>query len=185
MAAAGAPTHNMYASDIDPQFWEMSYDLYLDQGRMKARFILADILNPPLEMKKLRGQLDVVVALHFFHLFTWDGQVKALKEVVLLSKPGTLLVGCQIGTTRPVGIKANVGSSGMTGAGSSNPFFHSLETFKELWLSVEQETNTQWNVDCSMLELAEFGMEKEDYQWMGPYARGLRFAATRKASSYL
>ena len=45
MAADGAPTQNMYSSDIVPEFWSLSFDLYRDGGSMKARFLEANILD--------------------------------------------------------------------------------------------------------------------------------------------
>ena len=83
----GAPSENTYASDVKKDFWDWGYHLFLDKETLKTCFFEADIFNAESELKQLDGKIDVVNAASFFHLFDWDGQVKAAKRVVQLLKP--------------------------------------------------------------------------------------------------
>ena len=97
MAADGVPTDKMYSSDIAPELWDISYDLYRDADRMKARFVSADILDSASPLMELRGKMDILIANLVFHLFDWERQVAAGKNMVALSRLGTLLIGRHIG----------------------------------------------------------------------------------------
>ena len=180
MAADGAPTANMYASDIVPTLWDLSYDLFRDTDRMKARFIPADILDPASPLMELRGKMDILVVSLIFHLFDWEGQVKAGNNMVALSRPGTLLIGRQIGNSIGMAIPITTTASGeVGGVGSHTRFFHNPETWQEMWRRIQRETGTEWEVESSLHLLKEWGGQDEDYAWMGPHARGLEFMVRR------
>lgn len=49
----------------------------------------------------LSGKMDLVIACQFFHLFGWEGQKTAVKQVVECSKVGTAVLGFQIGSVEP------------------------------------------------------------------------------------
>ncbi|KAK3173825.1 hypothetical protein OEA41_007157 [Lepraria neglecta] len=180
MAADGAPTEKMYSSDIIPEFWDISYDLYRDAGHMKARFIPADVLDPASPLVELQGKLDILLANQVFHLFDWERQVEAGKNMVALSRLGTWLVGYQIGSSvgRAVPVRTTTGGEA-GGAGSKTKFFHTPETWREMWRQVQRETGTEWEVESSLRPLKEWGLEDEDSAWMGPAARGFEFIVRR------
>ena len=184
LAADGAPTERMYASDIIPEFWDLSYDLYRDASHMKARFISADILDPASPLNELRGKMDIILANQVFHLFDWEQQVAAGKNMVALSRAGTWLLGYQIGSSvgRAVPNRTKTGGKAGTTGGTSK-FYHTPETWQELWRQIERETGTEWVVEGSIRELREWGWEDEDFVWMGPAARGLEFFARRVDAS--
>ena len=177
LAADGAPTDKMYASDIVPQLWDISYDLYRDVGFMKARFILADVLDSISPSNELRGKMDIILVNQVFHLFDWEGQVKAGKNLVALSRAGTWLIGYQIGSSvgRAVPNRTNTGGK----IPSKTKFYHTPETWQEMWRQIERETETEWDVKSSIHALTEWGWNDEDFAWMGPAARGLEFFARR------
>ena len=156
MAADGAPTQNMYASDVTEDLWDIGFEMYRDTGRMKARFLIADILDPNSSHTELRGKIDVLLVNQVFHLFDWDKQIQAGKNMVSLSRPGTWLVGYHIGSVigRAVPVKATTGGS--TGsAGSNTRFLHSQDTWQDIWRHIGEETGTEWVVESSIHELKE------------------------------
>lgn len=51
--------------------------------------------------ENLQNKMDLVLACQFFHLFGWEGQKIAMKQVVQCSKVGTVVLGFQIGSTDP------------------------------------------------------------------------------------
>ena len=97
LAADGAPTENMYTTDIVSDFWEIGYDLFQDQHTMKARFIKADVLEEESALDSLDGAIDIVYAGSVLPLFGWQKQIQACKRIVQISRVGTLVLGCQIG----------------------------------------------------------------------------------------
>lgn len=58
-------------------------------------------------------------------------------------------------------------------------FFHDEASFRGLWRRVAEETGVPWRVDVALVGLEEWGMEREDYEWMGGTSRGLNFVAWR------
>ena len=184
LAADGAPTERMYASDIISEFWDIGFDLYRDASHMKARFISADILDWPPSLDELRGTMDIILANQFFHLLDWEGQVKAGKNMVTLSRAGTWLLGYQIGSSIGRAIPNRTNTGGKIGeTGNKTKFYHTPETWQEMWRQIERETETEWEVMSSIHTLKEWGWEDEDAAWMGPAARGLEFVARRVDTS--
>lgn len=143
----GAPSENTYGADLEKKFMEVGYELFMDKSTLKTTLIEADIFNPESDLKQLDGQIDVVHAASFFHLFSWDGQVKAAKRVVLLLKnsPGSMIVGRQAG---------NVEAGEVTGRVTDRSRFqHNPESFAKLWKQVGIETGTEWKVEASLGEM--------------------------------
>ena len=169
LAADGAPSENMYASDLRSDLWEIGYDLFRDRTTMKARFIQADIFDSSSPLQGLNGRIDIIFACQFLHLFSWKKQSEVLKKVVEMSRPGTCLVGYQVGRVHPVEIQRPWGIM----------FYHNVDSFNELWRQVADETGTGWAVDALLVELSQWGAEKEDYDWMSAASRGLNFVVTR------
>ena len=180
MAADGAPTQNMYASDVVPEFWDIGFDLYRDLDSMKARFLEADILNPVSLHAELNGKIDVVLVNSVFHLFDWDRQVEAGKNIVSLSRPGTWVIGYQIGSSLGKASPSSATTGGAAGAtGGSSGFFHNPDTWQKLWQQIEKETKTVWEVESSIHDLKASGLEDEDLVWMGPTACRFEFHVRR------
>ena len=180
MAADGVPTQKMYSSDIVPKLWDIGYELYRDGGSMKAHFLEANILDPESAHKQLSGEVDILLVNQIFHLFDWDRQLQAGKNMVALSRTGTWIMGWQIGSAlgRAVPVRSTTG--GTTGAaGSTSRFFHTPDTWKEMWRQVQEETGSEWVVESSLHNLREWGLEDEDLTWMGPAARGFEFIVRR------
>ena len=180
MAADGAPTEQMYSSDIIPDFWDISYDLYRDADRMKARFIPADLLDPASPLDELRGKVDILLANQIFHLFDWERQIEAGKNMIALSRPGTWLVGYHIGSVDSEAVPVGMNAGGKAGTGGSKTrFLHNSETWQEMWRQLQEETSTEWEIESFLLPLEEWDWGGEDSAWMGPSARGFEFIVRR------
>lgn len=139
----GAPSKNIYASDLRVNFWDYGYDLFLDKRTLKAKFIEADIFNADSALKQLDGTIDIISASSFFHLFLWDDQVKAAKRVVQLLKPvaGSMIIGQQ-------GWQEEAKSFHMLKG--HDLFWHNLESWKRMWKQVGEETGTEWEIEASV-----------------------------------
>jgi hypothetical protein len=142
----GVPSENTFASDIKKEFWGFGYDLFLDKSSLQTKFIEADIFDAASGLQQLDGKIDVVYASSFFHLFDWDGQVKAAKRVVQLLKPsaGSLILGRQGGKTEPgdfAHLKKELTS-----------YWHNADSWAKLWEKVGEETGTKWQVEAVLGE---------------------------------
>lgn len=96
LAADGLPTGNMYATDIESDFWDIGYDLFGDRSTLKANFVRVDILDAGSALNLVDDVTDVVYAESVLHLFGWQKQVQACKRIVRMSRMGTMAVGCQL-----------------------------------------------------------------------------------------
>lgn len=138
----GVPAENLYGCDANEDFVNLGYDLFLDRERLTSTFILADILNPGSDLDDLKGQLGIINAGLFFHLFTWDQQIDLAKLLISLFQPGgnSLFTGRHIASPRA----ARAGDSVDPIVGKF--FIHTLESWKRLWKVVGDETGTTWDV---------------------------------------
>ena len=173
LAFDGAPTDKMYASDIVPDFWDIGFDLFQDRAGMKAHFVQADILDEGSALRQLEGKMDITYLGSVLHLFGWEGQLQAAKQIARLSKVGTMALGHQMGSAAPNEIV-------LAWPGTGSMYRHSDETFKKLWEQVAQETNTSWTVESSLKGLETLGLTHEDIQWMTKGALLLEFRLCRK-----
>lgn len=173
LAAHGISTDRMWALDIEPHLWKLGFELFRDEGRMRASFIHADFLKgniaDDVRFSPLRGHVDLVLASQFLHLFDWEDQLAASKRIVSLSKPGTMLVGFQQGRKQA---RAYIRPWGMM-------FYHNQDSFLQLWRLVQQQTDTQWTVVVSAVALQDWGMQDDDLEWMPEDRIGINFVITR------
>lgn len=141
----GAPSENMYGSDLEKNFMDIGYELFLDKTTLKTTFIPADVFDEESGLKQIEGEINIVHGASFLHLFDEEGQQKACKRIVkiLKSEPGSLFIGRQIG---------NVDSGVAVGTlqKSKQRFRHNPESFKDLWRKVGEETSTKWEVHASL-----------------------------------
>src|ERR1700761_9762694 len=88
----GALAENLYGSDLRQEFLELGYKLFNDRATLKSKFIAADVFDPSSGLLQLKGQLSIVYAGAFFHLFVYDEQVAVAKRILELleDKPTTL-----------------------------------------------------------------------------------------------
>lgn len=171
LAANGVETTNMYATDISGELWDLGFDLFRDRSKMKAAFIQGDILNPPPRLQQLDGKMDIILVCQFLHLFSQEQQILATKKIVQLSRPGSVVVGYQ--RAHPDTLKP--------ARTFLVRYLHNLDTFRDMWHQVEGETGTKWRVEAEMVDLTEWGVEKEDFEWMPPPRTGINFFVRRES----
>ena len=139
----GVPGSRLYGFDKDSRFINLGYDLFQDKKKLKATFVVGDILASS-GLEPLRGQITIVHATSFFHLFDWKQQLQIGKALVELLKPGTkngLVYGRQAGVeTR---------GRELPGIGGAT-FLHDKESFQQLWNEIGALTKTAWVVDMNI-----------------------------------
>ena len=170
LASDGAPLRNVYASDISNELWNLGFELFKDRDKMPAKFIQANILDPESDLGQLKGRVDLIIANQFLHLFDWNGQIMAMKKIVELSRPGSCVVGYQ---RSQMPAKVVPGPWG-------DMYFHDQDSFRKVWQQVESETESEWEVEAAIVDLSEWGMEKEDTDWMPEGRKGINFSAKRR-----
>ncbi|SLM36092.1 S-adenosyl-L-methionine-dependent methyltransferase-like [Lasallia pustulata] len=169
----GAPSENTWGADLCADFIDLGYDLFLDRETLKTKFLTANIMDPQSALKQLDGQIDIVYAGSFFHLFGWDDQVKVAKRVVQLLKPrnGSLVLGRQVGNVR-AGEYPRTSAKGLM-------WRHDGASLARMWKEVGLATGTKWNVDATLHEVTGFGGLKSGKEWHDENTRMLRFEVQR------
>lgn len=143
----GAPSQNLYASDLKGQFWDIGFEMFLDKSSLNATFIEADIFDDKSALQQLVGKFDIVHAASFFHLFDWAGQVAAAKAIVALLNPesNSLIIGRQAGRVEAGDFTAQVEQT-------KSRYWHNLESWGKLWDQVGYETGIKWRVEAEFDE---------------------------------
>lgn len=150
----GAPGSQLVGAELNPDFIDLGYDLFMDRNTYGGRFIAGDIFEdtPGSAMKALDRTIDIVHIASFLHLFGWDEQVKAAVRLVkfLKNKPGTIVLGRQVGSSKPGEYAHSAGAAGVT-------YSHDEDTFQQLWIEVEKLTATKWKLETSMKNVVTKG----------------------------
>ena len=135
----------------------LGYDLFRDKSTLKSTFIGADILQEDSTLlTMLTDQLNIIYTSLFFHLFDWDQQLRAIKHMLrLLSpEPGSLITGRLVAYTDVEMARSKLGTV--------LPFFHSFDSWRQLWQVTQQSTGTalrveMWQEEDTVLTNAEMG----------------------------
>ncbi|KAF4555709.1 Methyltransferase trt5-like protein [Elsinoe fawcettii] len=148
----GVPSENTYGSDLQLDFMQLGYDMFLDKETLKTTFIAGDVFDDNSDLKQLHGQIDIIQASAFFHLFDRDNQKKVAHRVVKLLKhqKNSLLVGRQVGSVNPGEFLHRTNPD-------AKMFRHNDVSWKELWDEVGSETGTKWDVNVDLKDLAGVG----------------------------
>ncbi|KIH89205.1 hypothetical protein SPBR_07674 [Sporothrix brasiliensis 5110] len=161
LAADGAPTANLVGSDLEQLFIDLGFDLFRDRDTFKGTFVAADMLEDDeagagqKELTALDGTLDVVHAASFFHIFSWEDQVRLGERVVRFFRPADktkatnsgqprLLFGRQVGNIAPVD-RATLAARG------EYRFHHNPATLQQLWDEIGERTKTKWRVEAELV----------------------------------
>ena len=139
----GAPAANLYASDLFPEYEDLSYELWQDRDRfLKGHFVADDVLaenekfsRGNLMMKLGPGQTDIIAITMFLHLFDYQNQLKVATRILrLLShKPGSLILGSQAGVVEAVEQPLKPPFDKTRGGEERTVFRHSPSSFTTLW----------------------------------------------------
>ncbi|KAF2092808.1 hypothetical protein NA57DRAFT_49545 [Rhizodiscina lignyota] len=145
----GVLSENLFGADLHQDFFQLGYDLFCDRDTLKARFIQADIFDKDNALQDLRGSLDIVYTGSFFHVFGYEGQLKAGREVAkLLKGKGSMVVGRQIGSVNPGEREHRTNPDGKM-------MRHNLESWRQLWERIGEELGIKFSVTGKILPIDE------------------------------
>jgi len=172
LAYDGAPSDNMYGVDI-VSHWDVGFAMYRDEGRFKAEFIKADIMKPEanLHLAALMGRIDVISISAVMHQWQWDTQLECAKKLVKFSKPGTIILGHQMGN-----IKAGDVSFAKQ---SVSQWRQNPESLVKLWNQVGEATGTAWKTKARLFDFADIGWDPEAQKGLGEGAKIIDWVITR------
>ena len=172
LVSDGAPSEHTYGADLHGEFIDAGYELFQDKGKLKTKFMTADILDRTSEFNTLDGKLDMIWAGSFFHLFGWDDQIKVAKRLVELLKPrkGSVVFGRQAGNIEPGEMPHQANAGGTM-------FRHDATSFEKLWKEVGAQTGTTWHVKARLDKIEE---PPKGGAWNDPNVRLLLFAIHRE-----
>ncbi|KAF8847818.1 hypothetical protein BDZ45DRAFT_606858 [Acephala macrosclerotiorum] len=157
LTADGVPSENLTGTDLQPDFIELGYELFRDKDtlsrgawfEMPDHFGTGDILDAGDEnLASMDEKFDIVHASSFFHLFSWDDQVKVRERIIKFLKPGqekALMLGRQIGTREPP-------SREEYRKQPEKRCLHDLESWRGLWNEIGERTGTKWKVDGEIFD---------------------------------
>jgi len=150
LVADGAPAANLYGIDLRPEFAELGYELFLDRETFLAHFIApVDILllgegctANDKTVRPLDGKMDIIHLGYFLHLFNWQDQVRASKNIAKFLSPAkdSLIVGHQVGS----GVSGEFATP-WTGLEEDSAFKHNEASFKQLWEQVPGEWEVKFD----------------------------------------
>ncbi|KAI1258158.1 hypothetical protein MGN70_001205 [Eutypa lata] len=173
LALDGADSRRLYGVDVEEGFVQAGYELFRDRDKLKATFVVGDLLLKSDEdcgsLKALEGKMTIVHAMSFFHLFGWDAQVRAAARIVGFLRPDdpdVVIFGRHVGTSQPGG--------GGGGARPVSTYLHNAETWQKLWNEVGELTGTRWRTEVEFLDRTDINMGG-----LEGAVRRLRFAVFR------
>ncbi|KAF9240245.1 hypothetical protein BU15DRAFT_74160 [Melanogaster broomeanus] len=154
-AADGFPACNIVASDLKPEFLELSHVLFnTSKGTYPGHFVAGDIFDPVVlsvappslavppsprpdlsaitSLNPLRGHCSVINASAFFHLFTEEKQLHVARALagLLSSEPGSLICGLHLGAEEPGMLSLGILE------GKFDIFCHSPQSWEAMWEKV-------------------------------------------------
>jgi SAM-dependent methyltransferase len=146
----GVPGHVLTGSDLRQGFLDLGYDLFQDRDKLQSKMIAADIFAPGSGLGSLQGNIDIIHASSFFHLFDYEGQKEVARRVVQLLRPqkDSLLVGRQVGN-----MHAHEETTAATG--NDKMYLQNVDSWKHMWKEIGHETGTQWEVEAVMKDWPE------------------------------
>lgn len=153
--------------------WDVGYELFNDRSRWKGHFVEGDFLTAATSpaFAPVRANTDVIVISQVLHQWVWTQQARGATALVALTKPGSLVVGNQMG-------KPEAGE--VVPEGFTVPLYvQSPESFARLWDEVGAATDTRWETQCWLRAWAHIGIDSKDSAFMGPDVGILEFAARR------
>ncbi|KAL3443348.1 hypothetical protein BJX65DRAFT_312027 [Aspergillus insuetus] len=139
----GAPPTNLYGSDLQQDFLNLGYDLFLDRSILPdCQLIAADILDKNSALfSRLQGKLNIVYISLFLHVFDWKKQVTVFENVLdlLVARPGSLIV-CRVIACRDQSV--------LDKTHERMPYYyHDLPSWNKLWKEIRARTGVSLAVD--------------------------------------
>lgn len=137
----GVDGSRLFGLDSSAHLISSGYDLFQDRNSLGAHFTVGDVTDPDdLGLEELNGQVSIIHAGSFFHLFSWNEQLYIGKRLVGFLQPGirnAFIYGRHVGVTTAHEAAKN----------DSSPYLHNQESFQRLWDEVGELTRTKWKVE--------------------------------------
>ncbi|GAW15645.1 hypothetical protein ANO14919_050640 [Xylariales sp. No.14919] len=168
----GAPSENLFGVDIVNHF-DLGYEFFRDRDRFRGAFIEADFLSSSSpELVALKGKIDIVLVSQLLHQWDWDDQVKALETLIGFTRPGSSIVGNQIGnsTAQSVPVKRD---------SAVKIWRHNTESLDEMFQQAGKATGSKWETQAWLRSSEEMGWDDKALAWMEPNVCVIEFAANR------
>ncbi|KAI7183262.1 hypothetical protein KC316_g11519 [Hortaea werneckii] len=142
LVADGVDSRKCYGADLQLDFLDLGYELFRDRETLQSTFITADIFDPKSGLMGIQGEIDIVDASSFFHLFSWDDQKATAHTVTKLLKPqkDSIVVGRQMGHVD--------GGEFARRSGKGLGFRHNAETWRRMWDEVGEEAGVQFSAEA-------------------------------------
>jgi hypothetical protein len=187
---------DLYATDPKKEFWELGCELFDDRTESPAKFLCAESQYPSKHgglLDSLNGSVDVIFTSGLLDLFPRQSQLLLGGTMVELSKVGTKVVGCALGTVHEHGGDHHSRPGEVSRAyhdachANCNHSLHNGRcyqgSFHTLWVDICSQTRSSWKVEAQCVELSEWGYDESDITWMTrPFVpMGLQFVLTREA----
>ncbi|KAI0448335.1 hypothetical protein F5B21DRAFT_518984 [Xylaria acuta] len=177
LAFEGVDSARLYGTDLHAEFIELGYRQFRDRGTLQATFVPGDMLIPDADYatsamaRAFNGNISIVHASNFFHLFSRESQLVICERIVRFFRRGlsaegpAVLFGVQTGSLKP----------GEMRVGTFGVFLHDEKTFQSLWDEVGRKTGTNWKV--SMQAMATAPPKPNAH---GEDARAMRYVVTQE-----
>ncbi|KAJ5256635.1 hypothetical protein N7478_012739 [Penicillium angulare] len=128
----GVPSSQLTGLDIEGPLMNLGYQLFLDQGTLDSRFLVADIFKGESQGEPWTDLLATGA----------DEQIEAAKIIGKLVRKNGIMVGRQSGSVKPGEVTAI--------KPGSTSFRHDVSTLDEMWNRIGEETGTKWKVEGSL-----------------------------------
>jgi SAM-dependent methyltransferase len=174
LVADGAPSSNLYGSDLRREFFELGYEFFGDRQTLQSKFIAADVFDPNSGLQELDGKIDILYAGSFLHLFGYEKQVEVCVRIVRLlkEKKGGLIVGRQVG-------HVEAGERSHRTNNEETMFRHNEESFKNMWELVGEKTGSSWRVEVKAGDIDDEDRRARGHRQQDEGLRRLRFSVFR------
>jgi len=169
------PSEQLYGSDLRSEFFALGYELFKDREILRSKFLVGDVFDSNSDLKQLDGQISIIYAASFLHLFDYEQQVHVCERFVKLLKPeaGSVILGRQVGHV-DAGLRSHRTNPG------EKMFRHNVESFDKMWKEISMKTGTEWKVEAELSKEWQGAGKQQVQDWKGDVnVRRLRFAVWR------
>ncbi|RYP01503.1 hypothetical protein DL764_006198 [Monosporascus ibericus] len=162
LAFDGVDSSRLYGMDSESRFLRVGYELFRDRDTLKATLVAGDVLASGEKdegedaSRLLNGKMTIIHVMSFFHLFSWQAQVRAAMRMINFLKPDdadVMIFGRHVGTTDPPDVEGRQGRQ---------RYLHNAETWQDLWDHVGELTGTRWRTEVEFIDKAGIEMGGAD-----------------------
>ena len=157
----GVPINTLYGCDVIPEYERLGHRLFRDAARFTSdHFIRGDVFSddPGDGLYRTRGTWSVVSIIMFCHNFERVEQELICERILcllLIPRPGSVVIGAQAGTTRPGDVRLQ--RSYCEPGEVRHVFRHSKRTLIDLWQRVADRVGVKVQIwaDWDRREIVE------------------------------